>query len=128
MSKQFTSTLAEELAEDVLSRLCRYARIDTQSSRDRTASPSTPGQLDLARLLVTELEEIGLEDVTLDENGYVTATLAATVDGTPTIGLLAHLDTSPDASGMDVKPIVHRGYDGGKIKLPRGGTVLDPEQ
>src|ERR1035437_378893 len=128
MSKQFTTTLAEELAEDVLSRLCRYARIDTQSLRARSASPSTPGQLELARLLVAELEKIGLEDVTLDENGYVTATLPATVENTPTIGLLAHLDTSPDASSADVEPIVHRDYDGGKIRLPRGGTVLDPKQ
>jgi tripeptide aminopeptidase len=121
--KGFTSELAESLAEDVLERLVRYARIDTQAGRDRTTCPSTPGQLDLARLLVDELLEIGLEDAGVDENGYVTATLRG--EG-PVIGLLAHVDVSPDAPGAGVEPIVHRGYDGGAIHLPRGGTVLDP--
>jgi tripeptide aminopeptidase len=136
--KGFTSQLAGELAEDVLARLDRYARIDTQAQRDRTGSPSTPGQLALGRLLVSELAEIGLEDAVLDENGYVTATLAASGrDGTgelagasadpPVIGLLAHVDVSPDAPGAGVEPIVHRDYDGGVIRLPRGETVLDPE-
>jgi tripeptide aminopeptidase len=126
----FTSPLAEELAGDVLARFERYARIDTQAARDRTGSPSTPGQLDLARLLVAELLEIGLGDAVLDENGYVTATLPASGGGTgagsPVIGLLAHVDVSPDAPAEGVEPIVHRGYDGGVIRLPRGGTVLDP--
>jgi tripeptide aminopeptidase len=121
--KGFTSELAEGLAEDVLARLVRYARIDTQAVRDRTGSPSSPGQLVLGRLLVDELREIGLADAAVDENGYVTATLAG--DG-PVIGLLGHLDVSPDAPAKGVEPIVHRGYDGGVIRLPRGGTVLDP--
>ena len=71
----FTSPLAETLAEDLLDRFLRYVRIDTQSRRDRTQSPSTPGQLDLARMLVAELLAIGLTDASLDDNGYVTATL-----------------------------------------------------
>ena len=134
-------TLAEALAEDVLERLVRYARIDTQAERDRTGSPSTPGQLDLGRLLVAELGEIGLEDAGLDENGYVTATLQASGplvrrreagrrrgSTPPVIGLLAHVDVSPDAPAAGVEPIVHRGYDGGVIVLPRGGTVLDPQR
>ena len=62
----------------------------------------------------------------LDANGFVTATLAGNVAGAPAIGLLAHIDTTPDESGAGVEPIVHRGYDGGTIRLPRGGTVLDP--
>jgi tripeptide aminopeptidase len=121
----FTSPLAESLADDVLGRFLRYARVDTQSARDRSGSPSTPGQLDLSRMLVDELLAIGLEDASLDDNGYVTATLP----GAPgdAIGLVAHVDVSPDAPGAGVEPIVHRGYDGGRIELPRDGTVLDPE-
>jgi tripeptide aminopeptidase len=143
----FTSELAESLAGDVVDRLVRYARIETTASRDRTGSPSTPGQLVLARLLVSELRELGLDDVELDENGYVMATLPASEGGAPgkgaqaagggelpprkgaapVIGLLAHVDVSPDAPGEGVEPIVHRGYDGGVIRLPRWETVLDPE-
>src|SRR4051812_7105568 len=122
----YTSPLAEALAPDLLERFLRYVRVDTQSRRDRTQSPSSRGQLELARMLVGELESIGLEDVALDANGYVTATLPANGDGRPAIGLLAHLDTSPDAPGAGVEPLVHRGYDGGTVALPRGGTVLDP--
>jgi tripeptide aminopeptidase len=123
----FTSPLAEELAPGLLERFLRYVRVDTQSKRDRTQSPSTPGQLDLSRMLVEELKETGLEDAELDDNGYVMATLPATVDGdTPTIGLIAHVDTSPDESGTGVEPIVHRGYDGAVLELPHNGAVLDP--
>jgi tripeptide aminopeptidase len=123
----FTSPLAEEIAPDLLDRFLRYVRIDTQSKRDRDRSPSTPGQLDLSRLLVEELKEAGLEDATLDDNGYVMATLPGTVDGNaPVVGLIAHVDTSPDASGTGVEPIVHRDYRGGVIELPRNGAVVDP--
>jgi tripeptide aminopeptidase len=124
----FTSPLAAELSDDLLERFLRYVRIDTQAARDRTGSPSTPGQLDLSRMLVEELRAIGLEDADLDDNGYVMATLPATrgEDG-PVIGLIAHVDTSPDAPGAGVEPIVHRAYDGSVIELPREGTVLDPE-
>ncbi|MBV8218539.1 MAG: peptidase T, partial [Solirubrobacterales bacterium] len=114
---------------DVLNRFLRYVRIDTQSQRDRTSSPSTPGQLDLGRVLVAELQEAGLHDVRLDENGYVIGTLPGNDNGSGNrnvIGLIAHMDTSPDAPGQGVEPIVHRGYDGGVIELPREGTVLDP--
>jgi tripeptide aminopeptidase len=131
----YTSPLAEALAGDVLDRFTRYVRIDTQSRRDRQASPSTPGQLELARLLVDELHEIGLEDAELDEHGYVMATLpphpgapaSSADDEAPAIGLIAHLDTSPDAPGRGVEPIVHRDYDGGVIELPLAGTKLDPQ-
>ncbi len=128
MPGSYTSALAEELAEDVLDRFLRYVRIDTQSRRERNGSPSTPGQLDLGRLLVSELQQAGLDDAALDENGYVTATLAANGNpaGRDAIGLIAHMDTSPDAPGQGVEPIVHRSYDGGVIELPREGTVLDP--
>jgi tripeptide aminopeptidase len=123
----FTSDLAASLAEEVLGRFERYVRVDTQAARDRTGSPSTPGQLELGRLLLGELTEIGLADAALDDNGYVTATLPASGDGQlPTIGLIAHLDVSPDAPAAGVEPLVHRDYDGGVIELPRSGTVLDP--
>ena len=138
----YTSALAEELAGDVLERFDRYARIDTQSRRDRDRCPSTPGQLVLGRVLVDELLELGLGDAAIDANGYVTATLPGVVGGpgeagrvgeragavgeVPVIGWLAHVDVSPDAPGVGVEPIVHRDYDGGVIRLPRAGTVLDP--
>jgi tripeptide aminopeptidase len=123
----FTSDLAESLAAEALERFERYARVDTQSERDGTASPSSPGQLKLGRLLVDELTAIGIADAKQDDNGYVTATLPASGDAPmPTVGLIAHLDVSPDAPGAGVEPIVHRDYDGGVISLPKAGTVLDP--
>jgi tripeptide aminopeptidase len=119
----WTSPLAEALAPDVLERFQRYVRVDTQSSADTGAEPSTPGQLELGRLLVRELGEIGLEDAAMDDGGFVFATLPG--DGAA-VGLLAHVDTTPEVPGAGVEPIVHRGYDGGAIELPRNGTVLDP--
>src|SRR2546423_8694978 len=132
----FSSPLAEAMAPDLLERFQRYVRIDTQSRRDREQSPSTPGQLELGRVLESELRGLGLDDVKQDENGYVTARLPAPLvssgegpsrlDENPVIGLIAHLDTSPDAPGAGVEPIVHTAYDGRVIELPRGGTRLDP--
>jgi tripeptide aminopeptidase len=123
----YTSQLAESLSGEALERFERYVRIDTQAHRDRTGSPSTPGQLVLGRLLVEELTEIGLTDAALDDNGYVTATLPASGDAPlPTIGLIAHMDVSPDAPAEAVEPLVHLDYDGGVIALPNSGTVLDP--
>jgi tripeptide aminopeptidase len=122
----FSSELARELAPSLLGRFERYVRIDTQSQRLRTGSPSTPGQLDLARVLVDDLNEAGCEDVVLDENGYVTATVTGNAGPEHVIGLIAHMDTSPDAPGAGVEPIVHRAYAGGVIELPRGNTRLDP--
>lgn len=123
----YTSSLAQSLSGDLLERFLRYVRIDTQARRDRERSPSTPGQLELGRLLVGELQAIGLADAELDDHGYVTATLSANVSDAPVIGFIAHLDTSPDASGAGVAPLVHLGYQGGVIELPLGGTALDPE-
>jgi tripeptide aminopeptidase len=124
---EFVTPLAAELAGDVLDRLLRYARIDTQSEAGVDASPSTEKQLDLARLLRDELEEIGLDDVELDEFGYVYGSLPG-IETAPAIGLIAHVDTSPDVTGTGVSPIVHEGYDGGRIELPKEGVVLDPEE
>jgi tripeptide aminopeptidase len=126
MPSPYSSPLAEELAPGLLQRFERYVRIDSQAGRHRTQSPSTPGQLEVGQVLVDELLAAGLEDAMLDENGYVVATLPATVPDAPVIGLIAHVDTSPDAPGAGVEPLVHRDYDGAPIELPRGGTVLDP--
>lgn len=113
---------------DVLDRFLRYVKIDTQSAHHAETYPSTQKQLDLSRLLVEELRELNLEDVKLDDFGYVTATLPSNVsDPTPTIGFIAHVDTSPSASGKDVKPRLVENYDGGKIVLNEGlAIMLDP--
>jgi tripeptide aminopeptidase len=125
----YSSDLAAELAPDLLRRFEGYVRIDTRSVRERTGSPSTPGQLELGRMLVQDLTGAGLTDAGLDEHGYVTATLPGSGDrgSDKVIGLIAHMDTSPDAPGAGVEPIVHRAYDGGTLPLPREGTILDPE-
>jgi len=131
-SASFTTPLAETLAEDLLARFLRYVPVDTQARRNRAGSPSSPGQLELGRLVADELRAAGLDDAELDANGYVMATLPASIgegqgsQGVPVIGLIAHLDTSPDAPGAGVEPIVHRAYDGRIIELPRAGTRLDP--
>ena len=119
---RFTSPLAEELAEGALDRFLRYVRVNTRAQLDRTACPSTPGQLELGRIVAGELEQAGLQDVEQDANGYVFGTLAG--EG-PVVGLLAHLDTSPEVSGANVEPIVHRAYDGEPIELPRNGVVIE---
>jgi tripeptide aminopeptidase len=103
----------------VLERFLRYVRIDTRADDRSAACPSTPGQMTLQRMLERELREIGLVDVELDANGYLMATVPATVDAPlPVIGLVAHVDTSPEMPGADVTPIVHARWDGGDIVLP----------
>jgi len=103
----------------VLDRFLRYVRIDTRSDDRSTSCPSTPGQLVLLGLLVDELRSFGLEDVTLDGNGYVMATIPPTsARSIPAIGFIAHVDTSPEMPGDDVRPIVHHRYDGRDIVLP----------
>ncbi len=103
-----------------LERFLRYVQIDTQSDDSSTATPSTPGQLVLLGMLRDELRRLGAQDVTMDEHGYVMATVPATPGrfDAPTIGFLAHVDTSPEMPGANVKPIVHRGYDGRDLVLP----------
>jgi tripeptide aminopeptidase len=106
--------------------LLRYVTINTRADEASTSCPSTPGQLTLLRLLVNELTDLGLADITMDEHGYVMATIPATSDKrVPTIGFIAHVDTSPEMSGQDVKPIVHRNYDGRDLILPDDpGAIL----
>ena len=105
------------MREKVLGRFLKYISIDTQSDPESKTSPSTSKQFDLARILVAELEEMGLEDISLDERCYVMAKLPANEEGLVAIGFIAHMDTSPDLSGKDVKPRFIENYDGGDIIL-----------
>ena len=112
-------------------RFLHYVTIDTQSCEDSTTFPSTSTQLDLLRLLQSELQELGLDDVTMDEYGYVFATVPATSTraDVPVIGFLAHVDTSPEMSGAGVKAIVHRNYDGRDLVFPDDPTaVISPAE
>src|SRR5436305_1566387 len=114
----------------LLDRFCRYVRIDTQAVEGSPTYPSSPGQLDLGRLLVGELRELGLRDAEQDGHGIIMATVPATTRrDVPAVAWLAHQDTSPETTGKGVKPVVHRDYDGGEIKLPGDPTkVLRPDE
>jgi tripeptide aminopeptidase len=115
----------EGMMSDVVERFLRYVRVDTQSDLDSKTFPSTAKQFDLARLLEKELRELGLEDVSVDENGYVMATLPANVKGkVPVIGLIAHMDTSPEMNGANVNPHIVEHYDGGDIHLDGDKEVV----
>ena len=103
----------------VLDRFLRYVAIDTRSNEESKTCPSTPGQLVLMRILAAELNRIGLDDASLDDNGYLMATIPATTSASvPTIGFIAHVDTSPEMSATDVRPLVHPAYDGRDLVLP----------
>lgn len=109
----------------VLDRFLRYVAIDTRSNEESQTSPSTPGQLVLMRILVAELERLGLEDVTLDDKGYVMASVPATTSASvPAIGFIAHVDTSPEMSATDVRPLVHPAYDGRDLVLPDAPSAV----
>lgn len=113
----------------VTERFLRYVQIDTQSDPFSESFPSTAKQKDLGRLLVSELQAMGLDDAVMDEFGYVMATVPSNTEKTvPVICLCAHMDTSPDCSGAGVKPVTHHGYEGGEIVLPDApDQVLSPE-
>ncbi|WGV17885.1 peptidase T [Fuscovulum ytuae] len=113
--------------EDLAARLMRYCAIDSQSDADSPAQPSTAIQLNLARLLVQELEIMGASDIRLTDYGTVLATIPGTAEG-PTIGFLAHMDTAPQFNATGVKPRLIRGYNGGAITYPDNPTLtLTPE-
>ncbi len=115
---------------ELVERFLRYVGFDTQSSEESNGCPSTEKQLVFARYLAQELEDVGLEDVSLDEHGYLYATLPAnTCRKVPVIGFIAHLDTSPDCSGKGVKPRIVEQYDGTDIVLSAAeGIVTSPER
>jgi tripeptide aminopeptidase len=103
----------------LLDRFCRYVRIDTQADENATTYPSSVGQLELGRQLVGELRDLGLHDAAQDAHGIVMATVPATAPRpAPTVAWIAHLDTSPETSGRNVKPVVHRNYAGDNLVLP----------
>lgn len=116
---------------NVTEKFLRYAGIDTQAKEDSDKFPSTDGQWDLLKLLKKEMEEIGLEKVELTEHGYVMGTLPANLPADfpkdkkiPAIGFIAHVDTSPDSSGKNVKTIIHKKYSGGDIVLPGNKQIV----
>src|SRR4030042_1188143 len=117
----------------MIERFLRYVQIDTQSDENSTTYPSTEKQLELSKLLVKEIKEIGIKEVELTDHGYVFATLPSTLPKkydkiVPIIGLIAHVDTSPDVSGSGVTPVIHQNYQGGEISLPKDqALVIQPE-
>lgn len=114
------------LNEGVLAKFLRYVQFDSPAQDGTGQTPSTPGQLVLARVLCDELLTMGLNDAQVDENGFVTATLPGNKADCPVVGFLAHMDTVQGVPGCGVKPIVHENYQGGNITLP-SGAVLSPD-
>lgn len=114
--------------EDIANRFMRYVRIDTQSDPKSGAHPSTSKQKDLSKILVAELKEIGIRDAEMDEYGYVYATIPSNTEKkVPVICFCSHVDTAPDCSGTNVKPILHKNYNGEDIVLPDDpAQVLSP--
>ena len=117
------------MSDDLTQRFLRYVGVDTQSDETSNTFPSTPGQLVLLEMLKHELNELGAADVQMTKHGYVMASVPANTRKArvPTVAFLAHVDTAPDCSGKDVKPVVHRKYNGRVIKFPDNpGLTLDP--
>lgn len=113
------------MKQDLIRRITGYVRMDTQSDENSETCPSTPGQLELGRKLVEELQEIGMQEVTMDDNGYVMATLPANTDKeVPVIGFLAHLDTATDFTGKNVNPQLIDAYDGNDIVLNKEQKII----
>ena len=111
--------------QHIINRFISYVVIDTESDANSPTTPSTEKQLVLANLLVKELQNIGLTEVTIDENGYVMGTLPSNVDHeVPTIGFVSHYDTSPDFTGKNVKPQIVENYDGGDIVLNKEQNIV----
>lgn len=115
---------------NVIDRFIKYVKYDTKSDPDSDTTPSTQGQMVLAEAIGKELEDIGMQDVSVDENGYVMATLPSNLDKkVPVIGFIAHMDTSPDMSGANVNPQFVENYDGGDIVLNKElNVVLSPKE
>ena len=110
---------------NVLDRFLEYVKFDTQSDELTNLTPSTPGQMKFARFLENQLRELGLTEITLDDNGYLMATLESNVtEETPVVGFIAHLDTSPDMSGRNVNPRIVANYDGGDITLNESEKII----
>jgi tripeptide aminopeptidase len=117
------------MKQEIIERFTKYVQVNTQSDPNSDTCPSTPGQLELGNMLVEELKAIGMEEVTMDENGYIMATLPANTEkDVPTIGFLAHMDTAPEFTGANVHPQIVENYDGGDIILNKSlNIVLSPK-
>src|SRR5215831_17367873 len=117
------------MSDDLLSRFLRYVQVDTQSDETSNTFPSTPGQLVLLEMLKQELSELGAADVQMTKHSYVMASIPANTrkGRVPTVAFFAHVDTAPDCSGQNVKPILHRRYSGSVIEFPDNSRLtLDP--
>ena len=127
MKLDIASIVSRPHAAPVIERLVRYAGIGTTSDRHASEIPSTPQQWELARLLVDELKALGLREISLDDHCYLIARLPASpgLEGKPSVGLMAHIDTASDAPGSDVKPLVHKAWNGAPIALA-DGLAIDP--
>lgn len=113
------------MKQELIRRFTTYVKMDTQSDENSITTPTTPGQLELGKRLVEELKEIGLKDVSMDENGYVMATLPANTDKeVPTIGFLAHMDTATDFTGKNVNPQIIENFDGNDITLNEEQNIV----
>jgi tripeptide aminopeptidase len=114
-------------SESVVARFLRYVKIDTQSREDADTVPSTRKQFDLANLLASELKQLNAQDVRVSEHAIVYARIPGNLPSNanvPVLGLLAHMDTSPEVSGADVHPVIHTNYQGGDIVLPKDSTQV----
>ncbi|MBM7653904.1 peptidase T [Neobacillus cucumis] len=118
------------MKNELIERFTSYVKVDTQSNENSDTCPSTEGQWTLLRMLVDELNQIGMQEVTIDENGYVMATLPANTNkNVPTIGFLAHVDTATDFTGKNVNPQIVENYDGGEIVLNKAlNVILSPKE
>ena len=117
------------MKDEIIKRFTSYVKVDTQSNEENDTCPSTPGQLILVNMLVEEMKSIGMQEVTIDENGYVMATLPANTEKVvPTIGFLSHVDTATDFTGKNVNPQIVENYDGNEIILNEAlHVVLSPK-
>lgn len=123
--------------DNLVNRFKEYVKIDTQSDGNSNTYPSTVKQLDLSKLLVKQLKSLNLNDIELNEHGYIFATIPSNLPynhtpPVPTIGFIAHVDTSPDVSGANINPVIHNNYQGGEIQLPEDPSIIikpdtDPE-
>ena len=109
---------------DITARFLKYVSFCTTSDEETNMTPSTPGQMEFAQYLRDELKTIGLQEVELDDNGYIMATLPANTEGKPTIGFIAHMDTAPDASGKHIQPRIVKAYDGKDIVLNEAENIV----
>ena len=121
---------ADSRFPSLVDRFVKYAKVHTTSSEESDTYPSTERQFDLARILVDELKELGLEDAAVDDNCYVTATLPASpgLEDVPVIAFISHMDTYPEVSGENVVPTFHENYQGGDIHLPKEGRKIDASE